>query len=879
MITRKYLIDSFAMSENDNHSIYPLKLLLSNPSVSHHISSFKHFRADVKLEIIMVSNRAQAGTVLVSTLPYRFDTGTPPNNYDHTTQRIQANGHFLDVSRQESLELSLPFLSPHRYHDIESSYGQWKLMFSMLNFAVTTADAPTNCNFQVWANLEKVRTFGYKGEFQSSMGQKTLPGFLSAATSFVGDIAAIGFIAANRWAGVGQAQEEIKQQTDGSEPEPERAKSEFSKPVKPQLCPDLNGAGADTIYLGDPIRGYKHHLPRTRNYYSMQKLCSTPAYVGKYTYSAPSDSNTFQVQALPQYSYQEYLSRCFKYYRTDVHVMFRIEATQDVSAKMKLLLHPTGQVNDSPGDLPTWEISVRGTTDFSFVVPYMEKDHWLETYEEVTPQFTLSLMGPIPQIFDTAPSLTVHVMYSSPNITFASLQSPCEGSFQAEIGSLYANPETFGPTYVSQAMGGYPDVRAMMSRFSSRDVELNNLFPFPVRKTTSLFQYDIYDYLNQLYLFYTGSVDIKYFFSSTPPDGLLELITGNSHTVSANGNTMKAGNSMILSSQSVWPLLEFNFPYERTVEFDCIDDPQPHYIPEFSQEAVVSKILLRPGEDFQHFTLMPVPDFAADIEAVFQSSIQRQVGFSSEYVSTTANSSGSAINIGVVPNNGSTFRVELEGYVRRVSGTSDGEVAVALSTSISASSNSAILTTSCILGSIVPWTDVSNSGKNHTKFRMTAVVASYVPANWFFKARASSGTYEVNTVIRVFPFKTTAVPLTPDVTTSNILLPPLTTSPLSGSTWPISSAAPLAVTAPSPLAVTALSPLPVTSPTPLTVQASGNFPVTTPLPIDVKFLSPQAVTVPQPLQVSGTVAVQQPLQVIGIVDPDVPVWVTNYKPV
>jgi hypothetical protein len=382
---------------------------------------------------------------------------------------------------------------------------------------------------------------------------------------------------------------------------------------------------------------------------------------------------------------------------------------------------------------------------------------------------------------------------------------------------------------------------------------VDNLFPFPRRLNAELYQYDLYDYVSQLYCFYTGSIDIKYCFTNAPSNGLLKMVVGNSNADSIHGNKLKAGNSMVLTSQSVWPMVEFNYPFERKVDFDSLDEPSPHYIPEISNIESLSEILVRPGPDFAFFTLMPTPDWSDDY-AVFQSTVSR--------VSGLTNWAQTSANVGST----STYSTTLTGYpdavahvVRitanglRTDGNVDFGFCGALMASSSVDSSAQNILTNALLPVIGRATDHNNSGRLSFSCTSHKVLAN-INGPFKFSARltaASSVEALVTFVIEVFPFLNTHIPLTPDYAFAAAV-------PALPSTIPVSLAQTVDVAV-------------VNSPT-----------VSLASPVQIDSSTPVNVSVQEPVEVDGSVSITGPVTLAGEVPVygslnERPVFVTSYK--
>lgn len=775
LLSRKYLIYQ-NVAFGGNVFLRPLSLLLEVPQIQRCLQGFKYLRTEVNVEILVTANKNVYGTLLVSSLPF---VGHTDNSRSDITRQLQSEPHILDISRQEGLTMHLPWVGLLRYIDLDSTEAprQWRVQISTMAVESLVTDVAPNVEIEVWANFVKPETALFTDAVFQSMTVSRHPNPLvsmAAAVNALGQYlpsvgslsnlmpegAATPAAASVSAASAGLAYHAFK--------EGFRALKSFEPrgppdQVKSQVCPDLNGtAGSALNFLGDPVRGAKEDLPTTRNIYDIESIISTPAYLGTYHLSAVTDD--FEIECDPDLpgSYFRYFLRMFKYYRTDVKVMIRFATAPDVTAKLAVKVLPSGLASDHYGDLPFWEVSMKGTTDFACVVPYLENTHWKETYQTLQPKLHVSLMRDIPKVYDKTPKIFAHVFLAPVNCRLASLQSPCNPTAQCTFEQAFSDVQTFGRTRQSEFLHSYTNVYELLCRYSSRDVDSAlPIFPFPHEINSALYKYDTFDYVAQLYMFYTGSMDVKYLCEGVAP-GTLKMVVGNSNYPSVHGNSFRAGNSMSLTSQAVWPVVEINFPFEQLVEFNAVKDPLPSYVPELNLPEAVTEIFLRPGPDFAFFTLGPTPDWADNVEAVFQSSTTRM--YNQEiYCGHLTSTNGSWASAPLTAFPSGTCTVVIEGYLKRTSGTTDCNSSVAIGTGTS-STNIYTSVQSSVIGGLIPWIDVTNSGKNFTEFKFSRCLSGYVTSNWVlrFSTDSLTSTFDLYYTVTAVPFAQTVMPISPD---------------------------------------------------------------------------------------------------------------------
>lgn len=116
--------------------------------------------------------------------------------------------------------------------------------------------------------------------------------------------------------------------------------------------------------------------------------------------------------------------------------------------------------------------------------------------------------------------------------------------------------------------------------------------------------------------------------SILPAGGNLIVAFGNSKRLPA-GNKFKAGNSLVVSHQAVWPAVEFIFPYMCEDEFNSVLFPVGMYPQDYDWSATVSQYLIAATPEFSLHYLMPIPDFylvAKPTEAPAPLEVKAKVG-------------------------------------------------------------------------------------------------------------------------------------------------------------------------------------------------------------------------------------------------------------
>lgn len=751
---------------------------MANTQIQRCLKGFKYLRSDIEVEILITANKNVFGALLVSSLPFQ-PYGSPVMN---VTRQLQAEPHLLDISKQEALKMHLPYINTQRFYRLTSPQypRQWKVHIEPLCLDTLTVDTTPGFDMEIWASLvDPQLSLLTDADFQSLAYRPRLHQFAQAVSNlgtivpfaasnamgnFMSDMQMPSAATAATAGALGGATMSAASVAGAAFKAYQRSgqANNSCSPIKQQLCPDLNGAGVTSLsFLGNRMRGDKDDLPDIRNRYDIRDICATPAYLGTFGMSLVTDVQRFSLDPALIGSYFSYFSRMFRYYRCDTKVMFRFTTSPDVVAKFYVKLEPSGFDGAGLGDVPFWEVSTKGTQDFSVVVPYMELFHWLETYQSPQSFMKVGLMRDLDNIYDKRSKIFVSVFLAPVNLSFGAQQSPCNATLQCTFEEAFSSPESFGTSYCSRSMDGPHDVPSLLTRFSSRTSDGLPIFPFPKRINSAMYDYDTYDYVAQLYAFYTGSVDVKYMAGGVTPPGLLKIAVGNNNLESTNGNTFKAGNSLQLTSQAAYPLLEVNFPYERPWEFDSIDAPLPAYIPEINYPDSITEVFLRPGEDFSFFTLLPTPLFADNFNAVFQSYIPRVTGVSHMGDFNTCDSGGRVID---VPTSfglaGATFVATMT--VSAI--VSSAHIKVPLLVNLTQSDGLATFSSQLSQPSVLRMpllltSDTTTSGRNTQTWTVEATVSN-LPGPFYLHMVTSVGLAELIWSISFRAFGTTAISLT-----------------------------------------------------------------------------------------------------------------------
>jgi hypothetical protein len=557
----------------------------------------------------------------------------------------------VDICGQESIEFVLPYLNPMNtvpWRD-NDDYGNWRV--SLHAFAIQTLSTNTSDSvyYQVFASLDKPEASGYVqstfalGHFQSGErarhlmdagarvfarvdGQRLYDLGVALggnAAAFVKTVSAGAALAKGGEAAYNYfTNDEAKFMQDVLDADKEIAAEddfveEEQRPMKLMLAADLsNTSGSVSKYyaiLGDNKKVVTRHLPTRNTIYHIPSMCRIPTYYNTIelknsTISTPAvvNFNPFSVD-----SHFRYLSKMFRFWRGGFHLLCCFVTASSASARVQATVYPVQSsvtpTSSDVGDLPTSIISVRGTENFAFHLPFISLTPWLSTQNYLSQSIVFTLSETIPAPYDKPVSVYI-VMFvcGDDEIAFCSLCSArpaLSGEFQSR-------------TYPARYMGEIKDVRQILNRFSNRDPALGSTAftngPLEIKSfsTTppSISQLDNFDYVSNLYHFFTGPTCQKVFFDGSTASGSIFVTLENPRSASYGSDTV-CGNSLAITDQTVWPCIEYVVPYNSIYPYLDVFGSENNINTVYNYSAAITNYYISAGRGFRLMYTMPVPDF------------------------------------------------------------------------------------------------------------------------------------------------------------------------------------------------------------------------------------------------------------------------------
>lgn len=641
ILTRQYLVLRTSLS-TDVVALMPFETLLANTTVQNYLKRFKFFRGGVKLKFLLLTNSMQYGTIAISFLPYYNTT-----NWLTTAQRSQADMHLLDISEQNSFELTLPWYDPANFCAVAGTDPKhWVVFIDPLFIGTITSETTTTVTMEVFASFEEPEAIGYMQAMQIERGNRR--GISSAArlAKYAAPIVttALGAAAGNA------ASSFASMAGSFSSGEPN---SEAETSVKLGMAEDLSNphnpeSNTNSTKLGDNTKvlpsGQHPNSPT-----SISEIVRRPTLVERFVLNNEAETRILDTDLFNNPTYVAYFAQMFRYFRGSTKICLHFVTSPLVSLRLQITLYPVTPdpvaAGNDIGDLPSWIISVKGTENFVLEIPYLQYTPW--SFSDgtglINPALSISLLDTVPQPFDVPVGVyVISFLSAGDDFQFASLESvvpqntviPEFGVMQSRVFDIMQqNVIKFPPTFPAPFQGGIDDIYSCMKRFSTRQPSGTPVFfpSYPIVLTgfstgvSPAYMNDNFDWIANIFKFFSGNCNVKTVFNGTSSTGYLRANMQNSKVVSGGANFV-GGNSMALTAQAVWPMLEVEMPYINRYEFNSIWEPLAGpYDLDIEFPSDVQSYYISAGQHFRLHYLLPLPDWFVEAVPRTQNSVRRRV--------------------------------------------------------------------------------------------------------------------------------------------------------------------------------------------------------------------------------------------------------------
>jgi len=684
VLGRKYLIQSNVLHSGDTFGFWPEKDLVSQTAISTYLKLFGLYRSDIEVDIVLTTNQMQYGLVALGYLPYYASAV----GYTSDVALSQSNMLLLDVAEQSSAKIKLPYLNPALWVETNNPElsKMWRLFYKVLCLDALTIATTSSVQIDVFASFVNIQTAGpqsavfQSGELplfdrnyrvaQGSPWTRTsavVQGLAGAAASST--LYGVGSSVYNKFAGLlPEPVQELAEEAMSIEKHTENVKLDMTAGLSLPVVQET----VTSRLLGDGIP-HRFEVPDLDNIFAITQICQVPVINNTTAFTGTAMYQDIVCTPFPANSHALYVSKMFKHFKGGSKILLRFSCSPLISARFRVTLFPMGVASDSLdtiGDLPTWVISVKGSMEWGVGIPYLQTTPWCDIQGDfIKPVVRIRLLDELPQPYDKQVAIYITSFLSAAeDIVLSGLESFRPGiAFQSSLRDSMSAIRLMGGTQLHNYQGGIGDIRQILGRFSSREPVLTDEAPLPrlIVLEDTLYYYDNFDYICNMYGFWSGNTHVKVLFSKGSAGGVLEYAIKNSKTAFLPvGDDGKCGNSMVATHQAVWPLLEFEFPYQSVNAFQSLHFPTYTTEPVVDGTAEVSRYWIAAAPSLTLGYLFPVPEFA-----VFQS-YNTQRTYTSRF-SVGAAATGVAYPITVPVNTDSFSEFELHATIARTSGTTD----------------------------------------------------------------------------------------------------------------------------------------------------------------------------------------------------------------
>ena len=360
--------------------------------------------------------------------------------------------------------------------------------------------------------------------------------------------------------------------------------------------PDVN-----LLKLGTgPSQVAPSHYTGTLDEIDIYALCKRWCYQGHYDYDM-STRPVLGAKVTPissMHGWLRFFNNFFRLWRGTIRYRFKCFGSPLVTYQVSVAVNfdnnqeATSNNFDRIGDVFTKMVTVRGTTSFDVDVPYIRESLWSRTDMHLAPQinFTAFEVGTHSGSNNNIPLPVLVFVAAGDDFQFASLRSGATSKYNPpDVLPIRPNPplmnthvkqglidHTATTTTVNEADGGplqggwTGTLRDIISRPSRREVSawklppgqlfLNNNFGV----SNVIDSMDNFDLISSLFLFYSGSYDIKAEFpeEGTSTDQATFLADMGGRASSNNDfSTWKGGHGVYRTDTTTWKFIEARVPY------------------------------------------------------------------------------------------------------------------------------------------------------------------------------------------------------------------------------------------------------------------------------------------------------------------------------
>lgn len=551
ILTRWRQMETFTFSASTGAYHYPLASLMTVPAIEQALATFRYLRTNWEVKFIVTSMPQQYGVVYFSHQPW---LNTTDSLYDPANVVFDHNCVILDISQQNEVIMKCEYISPFNFFLLRgsnrvSTYQQMsKIWIGTSGVKTTDSTVSSSINLQMWCRMVDPIAAGHvplaaitetrrKAKAQSKTGMGALgvagmtmlgalrnPGSLSA--SVMSELASHGASSASV-----------------TETEPSSDDMQEGKVVANRIWGTLlNSKQTQCSKLGFLNESHDSNYGDDQQEHSFGTLLRKWSFTFGEAVAASNVTPFFIDSAYPTSGNANerlaFYGQFFRLWRGSIDFLFYFVSSPFYTSRWIIALDY--RLNGSPptssdirnGDMPTYEVNVRGSTWSCISVPYMSPYPWLTCNDSArstaqsnagTPLIWLLQLDPPRATGDQTPTTFVYVweragkdfQFAHPCAAALLTAAPTIADAQTSVNQMGDDPIVMGAGMTIPLFQGKSDaasVEQLMRRYSFRPPTTgitNEPVAFNSDSVTTISKSGNFDLLASTFLYFSGSMKYK----------------------------------------------------------------------------------------------------------------------------------------------------------------------------------------------------------------------------------------------------------------------------------------------------------------------------------------------------------------------------------
>ncbi len=634
----------------------PYELMRNKTYFQKFSSTFRYFRAGLKLRIQINSNPQNYGFLLINYWPNITDISTSVYDYRN------AKPHFIDVSATQSLEIEIPYINHMRWLDLADTTTQWSnitVSYQSTTYTVQTQTIPIT--IQVWASFVDPEFDGAweltpPSEAQSEIVVGETPNALlnvagALPLAVLGTSTAISAYQSVRdmvssFVTMSTKVEAVEKTSKRISQLFKQSPETFKEPtdLRPQYIGSLASLTQVPTVTLDAYPRQKFppcELGDPNLLHNVLEICRIPTL--RHIATLGTSSVPFQIFLDPgqgdsttMISYYDMMACMYRYWRGSIKVNIKIFTSPLISGRGILRLTNQWAVADSnpanEDETPYRKIiTIKGSTEVSMTVPFIYDKWWKDTgvftgfANDQINTLTFDIISPLTSPGDLSPQVVLVVSVAAGDdfqlrgYTCWRNATPAADSVAQSLSDEWS-AKTFEPFCSLKPIDHLIDlpenddtVELLLSRYSGRPPTVNFSV---INLTPNLTDADNFDYILRMFRYWRGSVRFKCLidWSTTPTKTYWEVMMDDNKDVDYKPTTNGISRGCAFNKNDNGAPVEFTQPYFCETEWtsqtynlgNATWNVEPmDILPLFLSGSTIDRVLLAAGHDFQLAYLLP----------------------------------------------------------------------------------------------------------------------------------------------------------------------------------------------------------------------------------------------------------------------------------